>query len=145
MSRPMLLSKFLLVEDDDDHAELVEFAIRAAAASIEIERARDGAEAIEILLERAHDQISIRPALVLLDLHLPRVDGVGVLEQLQADQTVKTPPTVMLTTSDASIDRARAYAAGVNSYLVKPLGFDELKAMMADTLQYWGRWNRTAA
>lgn len=145
MSGPISLGKILVVEDDDDHAELLEFAILAAVPTIQVARARDGVEALEMLLEGSDEPVSTRPELVLLDLKLPRMDGVRVLERIKADPNLNAIPAVMLTTSDAATDRARAYAAGVNSYLVKPMGFDELRTMISDTLTYWGRWNRCAA
>lgn len=145
MRRFQSLRSVLVVEDDDDHAELVEFAILAAEPGIEVARARDGAEAMELLRASTHEAGGSRPGLVFLDLKLPRVDGVGVLRQLKADEAFLSLPAVMLTTSDAAADRARAYAAGANSYLIKPMGFAELQSMIADALRYWGCWNRSAA
>jgi CheY-like chemotaxis protein len=84
---------------------------------------------------------SPRPHMILLDLRLPRVDGLDVLKIIKGDNALKTIPVVILTTSEAEKDVARAYYNHANSYLVKPVGFEEFKRLMDDLGFYWLGWN----
>lgn len=138
------LQRVLLVEDDDDHAELVTYVISDVAPAIELVRAADGSEAIARMEQFARESEETHPDLVLLDLKLPLVDGVGVAEAFKNRVDMRHIPIVMLTTSAASSDRARAYRAGVNSYLVKPMELDELRELIATVVDYWGRHNQPA-
>ena len=134
----------LLVEDDDDHADLAAIALGAHDARHETVRARDGAEALDILFRRGAHADADRPDLVLLDLNLPRVSGLDVLEALKGDPGLRHIPVVVLTTSDDEGDRRRAYRRHANSYLVKPTDFGSFEALAQSVGQYWGRWNRFA-
>src|SRR5690606_31762487 len=82
-----------------------------------------------------------RPDVVLLDLKLPKVDGLEVLAAIRADEELRDLPVVVLTTSDAEADRERAYEHHVNSYLVKPVDFEKFRQMVNDLSLYWGVWN----
>ena len=135
--------QFLLVEDDDNHAHLVLRNLATCGLhDNEVVRARDGAEALALLraaLERADTRI---PDLILLDLRLPKMDGLDVLDEIKSSARLRSIPVVILTTSDAESDLERAYAAHANSYLVKPADFDAFRTMMNDIGRYWGKWNR---
>ena len=134
----------LLVEDDDDHADLTAFALEAHDARHQAVRARDGAEALDILFRRGDHHAAARPDLVLLDLNLPRVGGLEVLATLKDDDALRQIPVVVLTTSDDAGDRARAYHHHANSYLVKPTDFTAFEALVRQFGEYWGRWNHFA-
>ena len=136
--------RVLLVEDDDDHAELTTVALRSHDDRHDTVRAHDGAEALDILFRRGlHADIRL-PDMVLLDLNLPRVGGLEVLDKVKRDPRLSEIPVVVLTTSDNEADRARAYRSHANSYLVKPADFATFQALVHAIGDYWGRWNRFA-
>ncbi len=132
----------LLVEDDDAHAELTAVTLETHDPRHRTVRARDGAEALDILMRRGAHHAAPRPDLVLLDLNLPRVSGLDVLEAVKADEHLREIPVVVLTTSSDDTDRARAYRHHANSYLVKPVDFAAFEAMVHEFGDYWARWNR---
>lgn len=139
--RPRALH-ILLVEDDDDHAELTLHALAGHDERHTVDRVADGATALDVLFGRGPHAGAKRPDLVLLDLNLPRVSGLDVLASVKADEALRTVPIVVLTTSDAESDRIRAYHHYANSYLVKPVSFDKFEAMIFELGDYWARWNR---
>ncbi len=100
--------RFLLVEDDDDHAKIVERSLRADKA-IFLARVCDGVEALKYLRNEGEYQSTIRPDIVLLDLKLPKKDGHEVLSEIKEDMALRTIPVIILTTSDAEIDKQKAY------------------------------------
>jgi len=135
----------LLVEDDADHAELVRGCLEEHLPSVTVQHARDGQMALDYLLRRgdfADPARSPVPDLILLDLRLPLVDGLTVLEQIKASPELMRIPAVVLTTSDAPADIQRAYAVHVNSYLVKPMDFEQFSRQVQDLGLYWLGWNR---
>jgi CheY-like chemotaxis protein len=136
---PVRALRILVVEDDDDHAELILHVLREHHAGHRVERVADGADAIDYLERHRNGN---QPDLVLLDLKLPRVGGLAVLERIKSDDVLRAVPVVVLTTSAADGDRARAYAAHANSYVVKPADFVSLEALLRDISSYWGQWNR---
>lgn len=104
----------------------------------------DGQTALDYLFRRGEyedPKTSPRPHMILLDLRLPRVDGLEVLHQIKERDELKNVPVIILTTSEAEKDVARAYDNHVNSYLVKPVGFDEFSKLMNDLGFYWLGWN----
>ena len=134
----------MLVEDNLDHAELVIRTLEQHRIANQIRHFSDGQSALDYLLrqgEYGDPALSPRPHVILLDLRLPRVDGLDVLEQVKANPELKAIPVVILTTSEAEKDVARAYYNHANSYLVKPLGFDEFRKLMEDLGFYWLGWN----
>jgi CheY-like chemotaxis protein len=134
----------LVVEDDDDHALLIESALAAHDTRHHLSRARTGAEALERLLAQGEGADAQPLSLVLLDLDLPGVGGLYVLRAVKDNPALRPLPIVILTTSDADDDRRRAWEAGANSYLVKPVDYDRFVAMMARLGDYWAEWNRLA-
>jgi CheY-like chemotaxis protein len=119
----------MLVEDDPAHAELTQRSIEEIAPALcEFVHVEDGQAAIEHLHRAQADGAENLPDLVLLDLRLPRLDGLEVLEHVQADTQLKRIPIIVLTTSAASSDIQRAFASGASSYLVKPFGAPEFFA-----------------
>lgn len=136
---------FLLVEDDSDHAELVTRALKKNKVANTVDHVADGVEALAYLRRQGSYHQSPRPDLVLLDLNLPKLSGLKVLAAAKEDEHLKSIPIVVLTTSDAEIDRTRAYKNHTNSYLVKPLDFARFNQMIQDLKSYWGLWNRSPA
>ena len=141
MGEPILV---MLVEDNIDHAELVIRTFEGHKIANRISHFLDGQIALDYLLRRdgyADPKSSPRPHVILLDLRLPRVDGLEVLRVIKDDDELKLIPVIILTTSEAERDLARAYQSHVNSYLVKPVGFEEFRKLMNDMGFYWLGWN----
>lgn len=129
MTQPKLRYSVMLVEDDPAHAELTLRSIEEIAPSLcEFVHVEDGQAAIEHLHRARAGGAENLPDLVLLDLRLPRLDGLEVLEHVQADTELKRIPVIVLTTSATSTDIQRAFAFGASSYLVKPFGAPEFLA-----------------
>ena len=134
----------MLVEDNADHAELVIRTLEEHRIANRVRHFLDGQSALDYLFQRGEysDPASnIRPHVILLDLRLPRVDGIDVLKAIKEDDHLKSIPVVVLTTSEAEKDVAKAYYNHANSYLVKPVGFEEFKKLMDDLGFYWLSWN----
>ncbi|MBC8228455.1 response regulator [bacterium] len=135
----------LLVEDDPAHAELVIRSFQDHRVANKIYHVSDGEATLNYLFRRcdyADPQKSPRPDMILLDLRLPRIDGLEVLKEIKADKELRCIPVVVLTTSKAESDIARAYDYYANSYLVKPMDFDKFTQLMQDLGFYWLAWNR---
>jgi len=121
--------KILLVEDDDGHARLIERNLRKVNLVNPIERVRDGMEALEYLHNEGafEDRRRFtRPRLVLLDINMPRMDGIEVLERIKADQRLRCLPVIMLTSTDNQAEIDRCYAAGASGYVAKPINIVSL-------------------
>lgn len=134
----------MLVEDNPDHAELVIRTLEDHQIANRIQHFTDGQSAIDYLLRQgaySDPEASPRPHIVLLDLRLPRVDGLVVLHKIKENADLKSIPVIVLTTSEAERDVSRAYEHYVNSYLVKPVGFEEFSKLMNDLGFYWLGWN----
>ena len=135
----------LLVEDEPAHAELVIRSFQNIGVANRINHVMDGEAALDYLFRRgeyADPEKSPTPNLILLDLRLPKVDGLEVLRATKADEVLRRIPVVVLTTSDAESDVARAYENHANSYLVKPVDFKAFGKLMTDLGFYWLAWNR---
>jgi CheY-like chemotaxis protein len=134
----------LLVEDNQAHAELIRRSLEDSRVANTIYHVDDGEKALDYLFRRGvfeHPDSSPRPHLILLDLRLPRIDGLEVLKQIRQSH-LNGMPVVILTSSEAESDLAKAYEYNASSYLVKPLDFDKFTAMMNDLGFYWLCWNR---
>jgi CheY-like chemotaxis protein len=135
----------LLVEDNPDHEELIRRAFAEAGPQVALAVARHGEEALDYLHRRGEyrdPSRSPRPRLILLDLRLPRVDGLEVLGEIKASPLLRATPVVVLTTSDSEHDVARAYAQHANSYLVKPAEFSRIRELIDQVRAYWLGMNR---
>jgi DNA-binding response OmpR family regulator len=126
----------LLVEDDPDHEALAIRALRKANVANEIKVARDGAEAIEYMQGIAEGKNPI-PQLVLLDLKLPKVEGLDVLRSIRASEKTALLPVVVLTSSDEERDIVASYRLGVNSYIRKPVNFTDFAEATRQLGMYW--------
>ena len=134
----------LLVEDEPAHAEIVRRNFADVHPANRLMHVPDGQAALDYLYRRAgyrDPQRSPRPALILLDLRLPRVDGLEVLKTIKADPALGRIPVVVLTTSAAEADMVKAYDSHANSYLVKPVDFSRFIALMDSLGRYWLTWN----
>lgn len=134
----------LLVEDNDAHAELIIRGMRDQQTANTIHHVADGEQALDYLFRRgafSDPGKSPRPVLILLDLRLPRVDGLEVLRTIKTTPALLRVPVVILTSSDAENDIAQSYDFHANSYLVKPLDFKTFTRLMKDIGFYWLGWN----
>ena len=130
----------LLVEDNPDDEELTTRALRQAKIANEIVVARDGSEAIEFLFgqgRHAGRDLSQMPAVILLDLKLPKLSGLDVLQRLRADPRTKLIPTVILTSSSEDEDMVKSYQWGANSYVRKPVEFGAFVNAVSQLGVYW--------
>jgi CheY-like chemotaxis protein len=130
----------LLVEDNPDDEALAIRALKRHHISNEIVVARDGVEALDYLFgtgQYAGRDLSLKPAVVLLDLKLPRVDGLEVLRRLREDERTRLLPVVILTTSNEEQDMLDSYSFGCNSYIRKPVDFIEFSEAIRQLGMYW--------
>ncbi|MCI0343589.1 MAG: response regulator [Planctomycetales bacterium] len=134
--------EILLVEDRDEDAELALRALRERNLANKIVRVRDGAEALDYLLGAPGSPAKGKPRVVLLDLKLPKVDGIEVLRRVKADERTRTIPVVVLTSSREERDLVRTYDLGVNSFVTKPVGFEEFAEAVGQLGLYWLLLNR---
>jgi len=134
----------LLVEDNPADAEMTMDALRQGRLVNQVQWVKDGAEALELLLGRGDESAAVarRLRLVLLDLRLPRVDGLEVLRALRADERTRRLPVVVLTSSHEEVDVVRAYDLGANSYLVKPVESEAFMAAIIELGLYWMLLNK---
>jgi CheY-like chemotaxis protein len=135
----------LLVEDDPAHAEIVRRNFVNFRMANRLMHVADGQQALDYLFRRETFQDpnqSPRPNLILLDLRLPKVDGLEVLTAIKADAELARIPVVVLTTSAAEVDMAKAYGNHANSYLVKPVDFPQFLKLMDALGYYWLVWNQ---
>lgn len=136
----------LLAEDDPAHAEIVHRTMELAQITHRMEHVEDGQQALDYLYQRGHfsdPTLAPRPRLILLDLRMPRIDGLEVLKLIKSDPLMMHIPVIVLTTSAAEADMAKAYDHHANSYLVKPVNFSRFTTMMEAIGSYWLLWNRT--
>ena len=135
----------MLIEDNDDHAELVTRSFQENRVANNIIRISDGEEALDYLYKRGKFTNSSDykvPNLILLDLRLPRVDGLEVLKNIKSSEKFRRVPVIILTSSEAEKDIAKSYDNYANSYLVKPLDFNKFTEMMNELGFYWLCWNK---
>lgn len=134
----------LLVEDNEAHAEIVIRSLQSQKVANTIHHVADGEQALDYLFSRGAYADPIenpRPILVLLDLRLPRIDGLEVLRIIKTTPELLRIPVVILTSSDAEQDITASYDYHANSYLVKPLDFKSFSRLMSEIASYWLGWN----
>jgi DNA-binding response OmpR family regulator len=133
------LGRILLVEDDPKDVELTLTALEEYNLANEVVVARDGAEALDYLYYRGNfmRRSGDNPAVMLLDLKLPKVDGMEVLQQVKSDESLKMIPVVVLTSSREEKDMVASYKLGVNGYVVKPVDFHEFVNAIKELGVFW--------
>jgi two-component system, response regulator len=130
---------FLLVEDDQGTVEMVRYALGDGDSSIEMVHLQDGAEALDYLHGRNkfHGREHGSPAVMLLDLKMPRIDGLEVLRRVKNDAHLKILPIVMLTSSKNPGDIRKCYESGANAYVVKPVDFQRFIVVIKQLVAFW--------
>ena len=131
----------LLVEDNEDHAEMVKQSFGDDTTTKEIHWVKDGQEALDFLQHKGKHTDAPRPALVLLDLNLPKANGLEVLQVIKQDQNLKVIPVVMLTTSDRNDEILACYRLGANSFITKPVRYEEYFDKLQSLERYWFNTN----
>lgn len=134
----------LLVEDNPDHAELTLRALRAGNLLNDVVWVQDGEAALDAVYQRGRYAGGPRPGLILLDIKLPKVDGLEVLRRVKGDEALRTIPVVMLTTSGQTDDVQGCYAAGANSFVTKPVSFRDFVDKVKTVKLYWVLTNEPA-
>ena len=137
--------EILLVEDNPNDVELTMRALQKQNLASKVFVVKDGAEALEFIFAEgafAKRKIENHPRVVLLDLKLPKVDGIEVLRRIKADERTKQTPVVMLTSSQEERDVLDTYNLGVNSYIVKPVDFGNFVQAVSELGVYWGILNK---
>jgi two-component system response regulator len=139
-------AEILLVEDNPNDVKLTMNAFKTANLANSVHVARDGVEALEFLFGAASspdEKLPERPKLILLDLKLPRLDGHEVLKRIKGDPRTSAIPVVILTSSAEERDVMRTYQVGANSYIVKPVDFEQFTESVRDIGKYWLEINHT--
>lgn len=138
-----MLKPILLVEDNPKDLELALIALERSQLANEVVVVRDGVQALDYLHRRndSADRPEGNPAVVLLDLKLPKVDGLEVLRTIRAEPALKSIPVVMLTSSGQESDLLKSYELGVNAYVVKPVQFADFVAAISDLGVFWAVLN----
>lgn len=136
--------RILLVEDNANDAELTLTALAENHFANEVDLVRDGAEALDYLYRRGEyaNRTSGNPTVVLLDIKLPKMDGLEVLQQIKSDEKLRSVPVVMLTSSREEPDLVRSYELGVNAYVVKPVEFGEFMHALKELGLFWAVINQ---
>ena len=132
--------EILLVEDNPDDAELAQRALKRNGATQNIFLVKDGARALDFIFatgEFESRDINVHPRVILLDLKLPLVDGLEVLGKIKSDERTRLIPVVMLTSSQEERDIIESYRLGVNSFIVKPVDFNDYMKAISEVGQYW--------
>ena len=132
--------EILLIEDNHEEAELAIRSLRKYNLANKLLHIDDGAEAIDVIFSKgkyAGNKNPLQPKLILLDLKLPRVDGLEILRQIKSDEQTKLIPVVVLTSSKEETDIIESYRMGVNSYIVKPVNFDSFTKAVSELGLYW--------
>lgn len=144
MTAPNFELKILLVEDNPTDAELTMDALSDTGMTNQVQWVKDGAEALDVLFGSGADSLAESQCLrlILLDLHLPRVDGLEVLRAIRADERTKRLPVAVLTSSREESDIVRAYDLGANSYIVKPVESQAFMNTVKELGLYWMLLNK---
>lgn len=140
MSNGNNVVEILLVEDTDADAELAIHALRKRGLANHLVWVKDGAEALDFIFaqgEYANRNMENGPKVVLLDLRMPKVSGIEVLRRIKNDERTRKIPVVVLTSSKEDVDLDECYVLGVNSYISKPVEFDEFSKVVGDLGLYW--------
>jgi len=138
--------EILLAEDSDTDAEMTLRALRKEGLANSVTWVKDGESALDFIYARGHyaERANRHPKVILLDLKMPKINGIDVLRQIKGDPTTKTIPVVVLTSSAQDRDLIDTYQLGVNSYIVKPVDFDQFFEVISNLGFYWAVMNNVA-
>lgn len=139
--------EILLVEDNPHDAEMTIRSLKRVNLANKLTHVKDGAEALDFIFARgmySERHIENRPKVILLDIKMPKVDGIEVLRQIKSDENTKTIPVVIMTSSKEEQDIIASYNLGVNSYVVKPVDFDGFAKAVSELGFYWLITNQAA-
>jgi len=137
--------EIILVEDSPANVEMTLAALKERNLANKVQVLRDGAEALTYIMNNVDCRPGMQqhhPKVILLDLKLPKVDGLEVLKRIRADERTKSVPVVILTSSNEERDRIASYQLGVNSYVVKPVDFDDFARTVTEIGCYWVLMNK---
>ncbi len=129
--------RILLVEDNPGDIRLTQEALKESKMDINLDVVTDGEQAIDFLMKRNKFSEVARPNIVLLDLNLPKKNGIEVLKEIKADDSLKRIPVIVLTTSDADHDIVKAYSLHANCYILKPVDFDDFTKVIQLIELFW--------
>jgi two-component system response regulator len=132
--------QILLVEDNSSDAEMTINALKKSNLANKLLHVKDGAAALDFIFgegDYSARKVEDKPKVILLDLKMPKVSGIEVLQKIKSDERTKTIPVVVLTSSKEDPDIKKCYALGVNSYVVKPVAFDEFQKAISELGLYW--------
>lgn len=135
--------RIYLIEDNDDHAELFERCVIESDANVTVQRVIDGFDAINELFPENKSRSANLPDLIVLDLKLPKINGIEVLKKLKSEESTKHIPVVIFTSSEALLDINSAYKNYANSYFVKPITYDDYYKTVLVLKNYWEKYNIT--
>ncbi len=144
MISPAAKPTVLLIEDDMDQADLFRFCLTEYGLGVVVRHVPDGADALAYMRRQgkySNALLNPRPRLVLLDLRMPKVDGIDVLKQIKSDPQLRSIPVVVFSSSHADPDVRRAYDEGANAFVVKPLDFEQVMQFFRDVVCFWTQWN----
>jgi two-component system response regulator len=134
--------EILLVEDNEDHAELTLRALKDGNVVNKVHWAKDGQEALDYLFQKGPFVGGHLPGLVLLDINLPKVNGLEILKKIKQSEVHRIIPVIMLTTSDRDEEALKCYSSGANSFITKPVKFNEFSERVKSLKLYWLLTNR---
>ena len=129
--------RILLVEDNPGDIRLTQEALKESNSPILLDVVTDGEQAIDFLFRRNKFSESVRPNIILLDINLPKKNGIEVLKEIKSNDSLKKIPVIVLTTSDADHDITKAYSLYANSYIIKPVDFDDFARVIKLIENYW--------
>ena len=129
--------KVLVVEDNPNDVAIIKRAMRKSDVKCELYFARDGAEALDFLYQQGDFEDAPRPDLILLDLNLPKIKGLEVLEKVKADEHLRRLPVIVLTISEREEDMVKAYDSGAASYMTKPVDSKDFERLIQTVQDYW--------
>jgi two-component system response regulator len=137
------LREILVVDDNDNDVELMLLGLRVLNLANEIVVVRDGAEGLDYLYKRGSfaGRRGDAPLFVLLDLHMPRMDGIEMLTELRADENMRALPVIIMSSSKEDPDLRRCYGLGINAYVVKPVDFDQFSRTVTQMGVFWALIN----
>lgn len=129
--------RILLVEDNPGDIRLTQEALKESHTDVHLDVVTDGEQAVDFLYKRGKFTNAKRPSLILLDLNLPKKNGIEVLKEIKVDDSLKKIPVIVLTTSDADHDINKAYALHANCYILKPVDFDDFAKVIRLVETFW--------